>query len=112
MPSALGHDRQRRQSVSPFQWFTKGASGPLARPGVVDGLAPFAFRPYVPCILVRHHTIRVREAQVVIGRIVLVVLSVSMFTSPFAWAEEWPTAMTPAEVSARMNGHNGYVFHV
>jgi hypothetical protein len=49
---------------------------------------------------------------VVIGRIVLVVLSVSMFTSPFAWAEEWPTAMTPAEVSARMNGHNGYVFHV
>jgi hypothetical protein len=49
---------------------------------------------------------------VVIGRIVVAVLSVSMFTSPSAAAEEWPTAMTPDEVSARTNVHDGYVFHV
>ncbi len=48
----------------------------------------------------------------VIGRIVLVVFSVSMFTFPFAAAEEWPNAMTPDEVSARTNVHDGYVFHV
>jgi len=49
---------------------------------------------------------------VVVGRIVFVALSVSMFTSPFAAAEEWPNAMTPDEVSARTNVHDGYVFHV
>jgi hypothetical protein len=52
------------------------------------------------------------EAQVVIGRIVLVVLSVSMFTSRLAAIEDWPTAMTPDEVSERTNVHDGYVFHV
>jgi hypothetical protein len=49
---------------------------------------------------------------VVIGRIAVVVLSVSMFTSRFAAAEEWPTAMTRDELSARTNVHDGYVFHV
>ena len=40
------------------------------------------------------------------------ILSVSTFASTFASAEDWPTAMTPEEVSARTNVHDGYMLQV
>jgi len=49
---------------------------------------------------------------VAVRPIVLVVLNVAMFSSPFAAVEDWPNAMTPDEVSARTNVHDGYVFQV